>query len=202
MTPRHLPGRSILVPLSLVLVGALAAFAAISPSRPAVVASVDLEKVFNTIDLQKQTEARLEVVRTELEARREKLRTGIEDLQAELDSFQPGSTAQQEVAVRVEEAIAEFRAVENFARLKLEAEQAKAMREIYLTIRTAAGELAAQRGWDYVMIDDTVPAIDPSDANRMLQQISSRRLLFANPSFDVTKELIDHLNARAATQGG
>lgn len=202
MTPRHLPGRSILAPLSLVLVGALAALAAISPSRPAVVASVDLERVFNTIDLQKQTETRLEAVRKDLEDRREKLRTGIEDLQAELDSFQPGSAAQQEVAVRVEEAIAEFRAVENFARLKLEAEQAKAMREIYLTIRTAAGELAAQRGWDYVMIDDTVPAIDPSDANRMLQQISSRRLLFANPSFDVTQELIDHLNSRAAPEGG
>lgn len=202
MTPRHLPGRSILAPLSLVLVGALAALAAISPSRPAVVASVDLERVFNTIDLQKQTETRLEAVRKDLEERREKLRTGIEDLQAELDSFQPGSAAQQEVAVRVEEAIAEFRAVENFARLKLEAEQAKAMREIYLTIRTAAGELAAQRGWDYVMIDDTVPAIDPSDANRMLQQISSRRLLFANPSFDVTQELIDHLNSRAAPEGG
>lgn len=194
-------GRTAATALALLIGGALFAFAAFSPQRPAVVASVDLERVFNSIDLQAKTEARLKAVAADLDEQRNRLRDGIEELQAELESFQPGSTAQLEVATRVEEAIAEFRAFEGFARAKAEAEQAKAMRQIYMSIREAAAGLAKERGWDYVMVDDSIPTIEPTDAQRMLQQISSRRFLFANPSFDVTDDLIAKLNAMEAAQG-
>ena len=125
-------GRTAAAALALLVGGALLALAAFAPQRPAVVASVDLERVFNSIDLQAKTEARLKAVAVDLDAQRKKLRDGIEELQAELESFQPGSTAQLEVATRIEEAIAEFRAFEGFARAKAEAEQAKAMRQIYM----------------------------------------------------------------------
>ena len=194
-------GRTAAAALALLVGGALLAFAAFAPQRPAVVASVDLERVFNSIDLQAKTEARLKAVAVDLDAQRKKLRDGIEELQAELESFQPGSTAQLEVATRIEEAIAEFRAFERFARAKAEAEQAKAMRQIYMSIRDAAMELAKERGWDYVMVDDSIPTIEPTDSQRMLQQISSRRFLYANPSFDVTNDLIAKLNAMEAAQG-
>ncbi len=194
-------GRSAATALALLIGGALFAFAAFAPQRPAVVASVDLERVFNSIDLQAKTEARLKAVAADLDEQRKKLRDGIEELQAELESFQPGSTAQLEVATRIEEAIAEFRAFEGFARAKAEAEQAKSMRQIYMTIRDAAMSLAKERGWDYVMVDDSIPTIEPTDSQRMLQQISSRRFLYANPSFDVTDDLIAKLNAMEAAQG-
>lgn len=194
-------GRTAAAALALLVGGALLAFAAFAPQRPAVVASVDLERVFNSIDLQAKTEARLKAVAVDLDAQRKRLRDGIEELQAELESFQPGSTAQLEVATRIEEAIAEFRAFEGFARAKAEAEQAKAMRQIYMSIRDAAMELAKERGWDYVMVDDSIPTIEPTDSQRMLQQISSRRFLYANPSFDVTNDLIAKLNAMEAAQG-
>ena len=194
-------GRTAAAALALLVGGALLAFAAFAPQRPAVVASVDLERVFNSIDLQAKTEVRLKAVAVDLDAQRKKLRDGIEELQAELESFQPGSTAQLEVATRIEEAIAEFRAFEGFARAKAEAEQAKAMRQIYMSIRDAAMELAKERGWDYVMVDDSIPTIEPTDSQRMLQQISSRRFLYANPSFDVTNDLIAKLNAMEAAQG-
>jgi len=184
--------------LAAVLCAGLAAFAALSPDRPAVVATVDLERVFNSVDLQTRTEVRLQAMSEELGARRDELRLDIEDLEAELESFQPGSDAQLEVAARIEEAIAEFRAWEGFAAIKLEAEQSKAMRDIYLSIRTAAAELAKERGWDYVLVDDTVPTIQPGGAEQMQQQIGSRRFLYANGVFDVTDELIARLNTQSA----
>ncbi len=186
----------------LLLGAALLAFAALAPQRPAVVATVDLERVFNTIDLQARTEAKLKAISADLESRRNTMRNGIEELQEELESFQPGSPAQLEVAKRIEEAIAEFRAFEAFGRMKVEAEQAKAMREIYLQIRTAAAELSKERGWDYVMVDDSIPTIEPTDAARMLQQISSRRFLYANGSFDVTDEVVAKLNAMTESASG
>lgn len=194
--------RSSTVLLSAVLCAGLAAFAALSPDRPAVVATVDLERVFNSVDLQSRTEVRLQTMSEELGARRDELRLEIEDLQAELESFQPGSDAQIEVASRIEEAIAEFRAWEGFAAIKLEAEQSKAMRDIYLSIREAAAALARERGWDYVLVDDTVPTIQPGGAEQMQQQIGSRRFLYANGAFDVTDELIARLNTQSASATG
>lgn len=194
-------GRTAATALAMLVAGSLLALAAFAPQRPAVVASVDLERVFNSIDLQAKTEARLKAVAADLDAQRKALRDGIEELNAELESFQPGSAAQLEVATRIEEAISEFRAFEGFARAKAEAEQAKSMRQIYMTIREAAMELAKERGWDYVMVDDSIPTIEPTDSQRMLQQISSRRFLYANPSFDVTDDLIAKLNAMDAAEG-
>ncbi|MFM1890745.1 MAG: hypothetical protein RLZZ565_1502 [Planctomycetota bacterium] len=194
-------GRTAATALAMLVAGSLLALAAFAPQRPAVVASVDLERVFNSIDLQAKTEARLKAVAADLDAQRKTLRDGIEELNAELESFQPGSAAQLEVATRIEEAIAEFRAFEGFARAKAEAEQAKSMRQIYMTIREAAMDLAKERGWDYVMVDDSIPTIEPTDSQRMLQQISSRRFLYANPSFDVTDDLIAKLNAMDAAEG-
>lgn len=194
-------GRTAATAMALLVGGSLLALAAFAPQRPAVVASVDLERVFNSIDLQAKTETRLKAVAADLDAQRKTLRDGIEELNAELESFQPGSAAQLEVATRIEEAIAEFRAFEGFARAKAEAEQAKSMRQIYMTIREAAMELAKERGWDYVMVDDSIPTIEPTDSQRMLQQISSRRFLYANPSFDVTDDLIAKLNAMDAAEG-
>ncbi len=194
-------GRTAATALAMLVAGSLLALAAFAPQRPAVVASVDLERVFNSIDLQAKTETRLKAVAADLDAQRTVLRDGIEELNAELESFQPGSAAQLEVATRIEEAISEFRAFEGFARAKAEAEQAKAMRQIYMTIRQAAADLAKERGWDYVMVDDSIPTIEPTDSQRMLQQISSRRFLYANPSFDITDDLIAKLNAMEAAQG-
>jgi len=201
MSTTRIP-RSSTALLAAVLCAGLAAFAALSPDRPAVVATVDLERVFNSVDLQTRTEVRLQAMSEQLGARRDELRLEIEDLQAELESFQPGSDAQIEVAGRIEEAIAEFRAWEGFAAIKLEAEQSKAMRDIYLSIRDAAAELARERGWDYVLVDDTVPTIQPGGAEQMQQQIGSRRFLYANGAFDVTDELVARLNTRNASATG
>jgi len=201
MSTTRIP-RSSTALLAAVLCAGLAAFAALSPDRPAVVATVDLERVFNSVDLQTRTEVRLQAMSEQLGARRDELRLEIEDLQAELESFQPGSDAQIEVAGRIEEAIAEFRAWEGFAAIKLEAEQSKAMRDIYLSIREAASTLAKERGWDYVLVDDTVPTIQPGGAEQMQQQIGSRRFLYANGAFDVTDELIARLNTQSASASG
>ncbi len=205
MQPRAsqaLPGTPRTAPLALAAVLAALAIAALSPQRATVVASVDLERVFNTIDLQARTEARLNGIATEMGSERDALRARIEELQEELESFQPGSPRQAEISRQVEQAVSEFRAWEGFMRLKIEAEQARAMREIYMSIRTAAAELAAENGWDFVMVDDTIPSIEPGDAQRMLQQISSRRLLYANRNFDVTDLLIARLNASLAAAPG
>ena len=53
-------------------------------------------------------------------------------------------------------------------------------------------------GIDIVLLNDSIPEIDLSDSARTLQQISARRILYANPVLDITEALLARMNAENA----
>ena len=87
---------------------------------------------------------------------------------------------------------------DTYANLVLERERATDLRETYDRIRSEAGKLAKEHNIDIVLLNDSIPEIDLSDAARTLQQISARRILYANESLDVTKELLARMNGANA----
>lgn len=184
-------------PLATALVAAVALLcgAAVLAPRPAVVATVNLEKVFNTINLQATREAQLKGMVERMKAREAELENAVKEVESELDSFEAGSKSAIEAQNRVQAAVGEFRAFVQFSRLKLEAEEAKFMRETYLAIREAAGRYAAENGIDLVLLDDSIPEFQSGTADRTVQQISNRRVLFANGSLDISDALIAFMNA-------
>ena len=182
---------------ALVVTAALLGGAAVLAPRPAVVATVNLEKVFNTINLQAVREAELKAMVARMKARETELEQAVKDLEAELDSFQPGSKSAIDAQNKVQAAVGEFRAFGQYSRLKLEAEEAKFMRETYLAIRDAAGRYARQNGIDIVLLDDSIPEFQSGTADRTVQQISNRHVLFANAELDISDGLIAFMNAEA-----
>ena len=184
-------------PLATALVAAVALLcgAAVLAPRPAVVATVNLEKVFNTINLQATREAQLKGMVERMKAREAELENAVKEVESELDSFEAGSKSAIDAQNRVQAAVGEFRAFVQFSRLKLEAEEAKFMRETYLAIREAAGRYAAENGIDLVLLDDSIPEFQSGTADRTVQQISNRRVLFANGSLDISDALIAFMNA-------
>ena len=50
---------------------------------------------------------------------------------------------------------------------------------------------------DYVLIDDTIPELEPSTAEAMQKQISARRMIYATNSFDITDLMLDRMNGKA-----
>lgn len=183
-------------PLATALVAAVALLcgAAVLAPRPAVVATVNLEKVFNTINLQATREAQLKGMVERMKAREAELENAVKEVESELDSFEAGSTSAIEAQNRVQAAVGEFRAYVQFSRLKLEAEEARFMRETYLAIREAAGRYAAENGIDLVLLDDSIPEFQSGTADRTVQQISNRRVLFANGGLDISDDLIAFMN--------
>lgn len=183
-------------PLATALVAAVALLcgAAVLAPRPAVVATVNLEKVFNTINLQATREAQLKGMVERMKAREAELENAVKEVESELDSFEAGSTSAIEAQNRVQAAVGEFRAYVQFSRLKLEAEEARFMRETYLAIREAAGRYAAENGIDLVLLDDSIPEFQSGTADRTVQQISNRRVLFANGGLDISDALIAFMN--------
>lgn len=179
---------------SILAAGMLAA-RALAPSRPPIVAVVDLEKVFNTIESHDAREAKLEATTNEFTAKLTDLEEAVKELQGELDSFQPGSQSALELQGRVQAAVGEYKAFEQFVRLKLESEKARAMRDTYLEIRDGTKRFATERSIDFVLLDDSIPELERANSQRTVQQISARRILFANTEFDISDDLIAYLNA-------
>ncbi|MEC9232467.1 MAG: hypothetical protein VX403_00995, partial [Planctomycetota bacterium] len=62
------------------------------------------------------------------------------------------------------------------------------------TIKEQAGQLATQMDIDLVLLNDSIPTVDLSDAAGTLQQISARRILWANQTLDITDQLLERMN--------
>ncbi len=69
------------------------------------------------------------------------------------------------------------------------------MKKVYTSIRAAAGQLAVERGYSVVFVDDSISPIPPGSEQEMNRQISARRMVYTSPDVDITEELISRMNA-------
>ena len=169
------------------------------PTRPPIVATIDIERLFSGLDILKTEEVRVDEVGAKFETQLQTLREEVENLQAELENFEQGGEAWLGISQKVGGAISEYRAIEQFAQLKVEAERSKAMRNVYEAMKSEIAALAASQTppIDYVLIDDTIPELEPSTAEAMQKQISARRMIYATNSFDITDLMLARMNGKA-----
>jgi Skp family chaperone for outer membrane proteins len=161
---------------------------------PSHVATVDLEKTYNSIIRYSDTQTKLKALAEELDKRVAASELQVKSLEGELDSFQSGSEAQAAAIAKLQASVGEFRAVQQFANAKLELERARALRETYVAIKDAARRFSEREGYDYILLDDSLPEMDPANAAKTMQQISARRFIYASPKSDVTDALIGFMN--------
>jgi Skp family chaperone for outer membrane proteins len=194
--------RSRLLRPELLLVAVFAAVAGASLMRPAApaveparLATVDLEKVFNSLDRYTAEQGKVKAVGEELEKQVKTAESSVRQLQSDLDSFKEGSKEQADAIAKLQAAVGELRAVQQFVTAKLELEKARALRDTYLAIKDGVRRFAEAEGYDYILLDDSVVDMDPANASRTMQQISARRFLFTSPKRDVTTQLIGMMNS-------
>lgn len=178
-----------------IALGAALALAAGFPKTPAVIASVDLEKVYRSLDQIKASDAKNVSTQGDLEKRLTTMVDEIRALEEDLESFQVGSTAHSDAQNRVILKAGDLNALRTFAELKLQDAQASTLREIYVAVRAASAVLAKEHSIDFIVLDDTIPAINPTDIQGTMAQINGRRLLYSNPALDITDLLIERMNA-------
>ena len=169
------------------------------PTRPPIVATIDIERLFDNLELLKEQEKAVEKVGASFDDQLENLRGQVEELQAELENFEPGGEPWLQINQNVEETISDFRAIEQFSKLKFEAERSKAMRTVYEAIKSEMAEFCSSQDppIDYVLVDDTIPELEPSTAEMMQKQISARRMIYANRAFDITDIILARMNGKA-----
>ena len=198
----NMPRNKIAVAVAFITLAAgfifMAGYAANAPMPPAVIGVVDLEKVYNNLDSRSELVTRIEAMQAKMAEDASSMQEELEMLSAELESLAPGSGAMIEMNDKAISISGRLRAFETYGALLIERERAADLRDSYDTIRTEAGTLSKLMGIDLVLLNDSIPMVDLADAAGTLQQISARRVLWANETLDITDELIERLNG----QGG
>ena len=168
------------------------------PLKPAVVACVDLERVFANLDEHKAGEKRLEdIVKAQL-VKRDRLVAETQSLQAELENFNEDTPVHADTVRKLSDTAGSLRVFEDFLKRKTEFERSQLVRATYAAVKASLGDLCKEQGIDMVFMDDATPPFDKNDPRPITQQISGRRMLWFNSQLDITDTLIKSMNAKFA----
>lgn len=160
------------------------------PSKPAVIATVDLEAIFEKTNARTAAEAELASLAETLEAEQDAKRRQIEEMDQDVKGFMPGTAQYDDALRKLMRETYGYQALVEYARQKVEVRRAELFQEIYDQIKTSLKTLAMQNGYDIVLLDDSIVKIQPGNSQQIIQQISARRMLYGSPTLDVTNEVI------------
>ncbi len=166
-----------------------------APLTPAILVSVDFERVFSSLEERVYEESKVQAFVAKMTEDIESKRLHIESYEQEFELYEPGSDKWEELLQEQQLEVLEYQAQVEYRNIRATREESKGMRRIYEHIKEASSALAKESGWDYVMVNDAAFSLPEGDNVDMGAQISSRRMLYANPSFDVTDILIEYMNA-------
>jgi Skp family chaperone for outer membrane proteins len=188
----------------LLIASALAVFAGyqsfavrqVAASRPANVAWIDIERVFEGLSERALADQQLTSLAEKFDASAQAMKQKAITMEEELEILAPGSGDYKQAEEMLLQKSYEYRGYMEFAKQKLELRKAQILGRIYEDIRAGAQQLSQQHGFDYVMVNDSLGSMSANTEAEMNRQISARRILFATSDFDATDLLIEHLNSQ------
>ena len=166
---------------------------------PAVVAVVRIEPLFDGLKQRAEAAAGVDQllgeIETEVRARREAIETLKEEHSNTVDATD-------------REALADKIAIETLkndfwlqtAKREHELDKAVRLQDLYKKIFDAIQTLALTEGYDLVIVDDSGDVLPFDRSSRVvpqvqvLQQLARRKVLFVNPTLDITEDLIMRMN--------
>ncbi len=166
------------------------------PTQPAVIATVNLEVVFNSLVEKATADKNLQAFADQLEKKQKASRAALDRLEEELGGLAPGSKAHQDKQRAWHEQSFQYQAEIEHNRLKLDKQKAVTMRNIYAHIKGEAKAMSQELGIDIIMLDDAIVDVELGTEAEVSKQISARRTLYCNPALDVTQDLIDRMNRK------
>lgn len=173
---------------------------------PAIVATVQFQRLLNNLDQRAKVEAELVRWQSELQTELDKRREAIEALEAEREAA-VGEVEKAQLNEQMAMAGLTLRHWSETKSQQLQSEHARRTEDLYIKIIDEVNKLAALQGYDMVFLNDASTEFSVDRQSRVpallqvRQQISSRKLLYCEKGIDITDELVDRMNnAFAAAQ--
>jgi len=181
--------------------------AARNMAPPSSMAIIDINRVREGLTERVDAQAGLMALAQRIETENTDRLAKIEELQTEMeDTVDPArmETLRQELDMTLVRAAA----WREYIKQQVDIEKSLLLQDLFQKISDAVAELAEVEGISIVLISDagqTVRTMKDAQMPRetqVRQQISTRRVLYASPSIDITEQLIIRMNnAYAADQG-
>jgi len=168
---------------------------------PAVVATVNLDQVFKGLNVKTKADNDLKVLATDLNDKALGKEKELKQLKADLDDHQPGSPAYQQIEQKAVLAAEQYKGFMDFCKAKIDIEQGRTLRRIYLDIKKAAQQMADSNGYDIVFVDDSQAELPTAGQEETNRQISARRMLYVSRRIDITDALVVEMNKGQAPAG-
>jgi len=149
------------------------------------------EQYFKTAELEAQFERRRVSLNKERDALREKIERTGRSLQEEL---KPGTQEYEQRLKQLAMYEAEMKWFVDSTGQRIEGELAGSLRMIYADIQIAVRSVAEKNGIDMVLAADRLPQESPKTTAQARQQIVLQKVLFWNPSVDLTAQVVALLN--------
>ena len=174
---------------------------------PTVVATIDLQRVMNSLVERADLEAALTAQSQEILAERDRRQAEIERLGGDLEAMAEGpekDRMQEDLDLKLLQEMAWIR----FVQQEIDIEKSLMLENLYRAMKKNIAELADIEGIDLVLINDgdnefaVSGGLQVSRQDQLREQISLRRILYRNQSIDISDDLIIRMNNEYAASAG
>lgn len=163
-------------------------------ARPSAVAVVDVQQVFNSLDEKATVEADITQQTEQLQKQEQDRQTELKALQADLGILAAGTPAYEETQTKLENKALEFQVWKQFNQRKLEREKVVRLEALYRKVVDAIGGVAKQNNYDLVLFKDNTGDLKGENQQQLAAMIQVRKVLYSDPSLDITDQITQKLN--------
>lgn len=165
---------------------------AMAANRPPVVVVVDIDEVMKNLEERKQMELALQKKADDLKKKLEGLQTQAEAKKAEFDAAADPVT-KGKLSKQLNEMALRARFEMEFGMRQVTEEGLQQLKELFLKIDGVVERSAKQNRYDIVLASDE-KAVIPNDEQEMKRVMREKMMLYVDPSFDITQDIILMMN--------
>ncbi len=172
---------------------------AMAPASPPVVAVVRIDPLFDGLKQKADAAAAVEQLQGEIEAEAKIRREAAEAL-TEQHSNAVDATQREALFDKIALETLKNASWLEAAKQELEVDKAVRLQDLYKKVYDAINSLALTEGYDLVIVDDSGAELPFERKSRVvpqvqvIQKLAMRKVLYVNPTLDVTDDLIMRMN--------
>lgn len=162
---------------------------------PTRVATINIVRVFDSLNEKKGADADLELLGKRLDDKRKQLEQELERLRQELKDYKPDSDVFKETQENMLKKAMELRSQSEYMEQKLQLEQRLRTGQVYRHIVASIEAYSKQSGIIMVLVADEIDITGSRTQAELLTKIAMRKVVYAHESLDITKAVIEKMNS-------
>lgn len=163
-------------------------------ARPAAVAVVDIQSVFESLKEKEKAESDLKTQLDKLAQQENERKKELETLQNDLEILAPNTPAFNEMQELLEQKTMDLQTWHNFQSLKLNRERVVLVENLYRKMIDAIGRVSQQNGYDIVLFKEKPADFRGAKPEALTAMIQVRKVLWSAEELDLTDQVIQLMN--------